>query len=66
MSCQQLKSSANSSRSLASAVGVAIAAMSASHMAQAAEGTEDKAVALGATSITGEQADTAYKADDSA
>jgi catecholate siderophore receptor len=66
MSCQQLKSSANSSRSLASAVGVAIAAMSASHMAQAAESTEDKAVALGATSITGEQTDTAYKADDSA
>jgi hypothetical protein len=65
MSCQQLKSSANASRSLASEVGVTIATMSAGHMAQAAESVEDTAVALGATGITGEHTDTAYKTDDS-
>jgi len=66
MSRQQLHSSVSSPRSLASAVGVAIAAMSAGHMAHAAESTEDKTVSLGATSINGEAPDTSYKTEESA
>jgi len=65
MSRQSLPSGAHSRRSLASAVGVAIAAMSAGHLAQAAESTDEKAVSLGATSINGEQ-DASYKTDESA
>ena len=66
MSRQSLSSCAGPQRSIASAVGVAIAAMSASHMAQAAENTDGKAVSLGATSITDEQLETSYKTEDSA
>ena len=65
MSRQSLPSGAHAQRSLASAVGVAIAAMSAGHLAQAAESTDEKAVSLGATSINGEQ-DASYKTDESA
>jgi catecholate siderophore receptor len=65
MSRQSLTSSAVSSRSLASAVGVAVAALSAAHMAQAAENADDKAISLGATSITSEQ-DASYKTEESA
>lgn len=66
MSRQQLQLSAGSQRSLATAVSVAMAAMSAASMAHAAESPEDKSVTLGATSITGEQVDTAYKTEESA
>ncbi|WP_109514851.1 TonB-dependent receptor [Pseudomonas ovata] len=62
MSRQPLHTTLGSSPSLASAVGVAIAALSAGSMAHA----DEQSVTLGATSITGEQADTAYKAEDSA
>lgn len=62
MSRQPLHNTLGSSPSLASAVGVAIAALSAGSMAHA----DEQSVTLGATSITGEQADTAYKAEDSA
>ncbi|MBD8495161.1 TonB-dependent siderophore receptor [Pseudomonas syringae] len=62
MSRQPLHNTLGSSTSLASAVGVAIAALSAASIAHA----DDKSVTLGATSITGEQADTAYKAEESA
>jgi len=65
MSRQSLPSGAHSQRSLASAVGVAIAAMSAGHLAQAAESTDEKAVSLGTTSINGEQ-EASYKTDESA
>ena len=62
MSRQPLHNTLGSSTSLASAVGVAIAALSAASIAHA----DNKSVTLGATSITGEQADTAYKAEESA
>ena len=65
MSRQSLPSGAHSQRSLASAVGVAIAAMSAGHLAHAADSADEKAVSLGATSINGEQ-DATYKTDESA
>jgi len=65
MSREHLLTPAQSPRSIASAVGVALAAMSAGHMAQAAETGEDKAINLGATSITDEQ-DASYKTDESA
>ncbi len=65
MSRQSLPSGAHSQRSLASAVGVAIAAMAAGHLAHAAESADDKAVSLGATSINGEQ-DATYQTDESA
>lgn len=65
MSRQSLTSSAVPSRSLASAVGVAVAALSAAHMAHAADNADDKAISLGATSITGEQ-DASYKTEESA
>ena len=59
MSRQQLKIPVSSPRLLASAIGVAITATSAAHMAQAAESTESKAqgnsISLGATTVTGEQ-----------
>src|SRR4051812_46735681 len=57
---------AHSQRSIASAVGVALAAMSVAHMAQAAEPASDNALNLGATNIDGERADTAYKTEESA
>ncbi|MFK7699284.1 TonB-dependent receptor [Pseudomonas caspiana] len=65
MSRQSLPSVAHSQRSLASAVSVAIAAMSAGHLAYAAESADDKVVSLGATSINGEQ-DATYKTEESA
>ena len=61
MSRQQLKIPVSSPRLLASAIGVAITATSAAHMAQAAESTENKAqgnsISLGATTVTGEAQD---------
>jgi catecholate siderophore receptor len=66
MSRQSLSSSASPPRSIASAVGVAIAAMSAAHMVHAAENTDEKSVSLGATNITDEQLETSYKTEDSA
>ncbi|WP_426119805.1 TonB-dependent receptor [Pseudomonas sp. DSP3-2-2] len=65
MSRQSPQSTAIQPRSLASAVGVAIAAMSAGHMAHAAESSDEKAISLGATSINGEQ-DASYKTEESA
>jgi catecholate siderophore receptor len=61
---QAPQSTAIPSRSIASAVGVAIAAISAGHMAHAAENTDEKAISLGATSITGDQ-DASYKTEES-
>ena len=51
---------------LASAIGVALTASSAAHLAQAAEDTEQKgernSISLGATSITGQEQDnTSYQ-----
>ena len=61
MSRQKLKIPVSSPRLLASAIGVAITATSAAHMAQAAESTESKAqgnsISLGATTVTGEAQD---------
>jgi len=57
MSRTSTKTSAGSPRMLASAIGVALSASSAAHLAQAAEDTEQKgernSISLGATSITG-------------
>ncbi|MEE4080350.1 TonB-dependent receptor [Pseudomonas viridiflava] len=66
MSRQTLSLHAGSQRSIASAVGVAIAAMSAAHMVHAAENTDEKALSLGATNINGGQADASYKSEESA
>ena len=66
MSRQSLSSSASPQRSIASAVGVAIAAMSAAHMVHAAESIDEKPLSLGATNITDEQLETSYKTEDSA
>lgn len=66
MSRQQLQLATGSQRSLATSLSIAIAAMSAASMVHAAESPEDKSVTLGATSITGEQVDTAYKTEESA
>lgn len=67
---QPLKIPVSSPRLLASAIGVAITATSAAHMAQAAENTESKAqsnsISLGATTVTGEQEQGSYKTDTSA
>ncbi|KQV15025.1 ligand-gated channel protein [Pseudomonas sp. Root329] len=65
MSRQQLQLPASSPRLLASAIGVALTASSAGHMAFAAEQTEEKApsnvISLGATAINGEaQDETSY------
>ena len=61
MSRQQLKIPVSSPRLLASAIGVAITATSAAHMAQAAESTDSKvqgnSISLGATTVTGEAQD---------
>ena len=70
MSRQQPPSAVSSPRLLASAIGVAITAGSAGHMVQAAEETQQKtsgkAIALEATSITGEAQDqTSYKVENS-
>lgn len=69
MTRQQPLSAVSSPRLLASAIGVAITAGSAAHMVQAAEDTGKKAsgaIALEATSITGEAQDaTSYKVDSS-
>ncbi len=71
MSRQQLQLPVSSPRLLASAIGVAITASSAGHMAFAAEKTDEKApsnsISLGATAINGEaQDETSYKTDTSA
>lgn len=68
MSRQQPLSAVSSPRLLASAIGVAITAGSAGHMVQAAEDTNQKApskaIALDATSITGEAQDsTSYQVE---
>ncbi|MFK3645668.1 TonB-dependent receptor [Pseudomonas protegens] len=68
MSRQQPPSAVSSPRLLASAIGVAITAGSAGHMVQAAEETQQKtsgkAIALEATSITGEAQDnTSYQVE---
>ena len=71
MSRQQLQLPVSSPRLLASAIGVAITASSAGHMAFAAEKADEKApsnvISLGATAINGEaQDETSYKTDTSA
>lgn len=67
MSRQHLKIPVSSPRLLASAIGVAITATSAAHMAQAAESTEGKtqsnSISLGATTVTGEQTQEAYQTE---
>lgn len=68
MSRQLPQSPVSSPRLLASAIGVAITASSAAHMAYAAEKTDDKAprnaIALDATSVTGEAQDsTSYQVE---
>ncbi|MEN5256052.1 MULTISPECIES: TonB-dependent siderophore receptor [Pseudomonas] len=68
MSRQQPPSAVSSPRLLASAIGVAITAGSAGHMVQAAQDTNQKtsgkAIALDATSITGEAQDnTSYQVE---
>jgi catecholate siderophore receptor len=70
MSRQPSQLPVSSPRLLASAIGVAITATSAAHMAHAAENTDEKAprnaISLDATSVVGEQDDTSYKTDTSA
>lgn len=70
MSRQSLQPSVSSPRLLASAIGMAVTAMSASQMAHAADEaakTNGNAISLGATSITGEaQESTDYKTEKSA
>lgn len=51
---------------VASAVGMALAAVSAAQLAHAAEASDERAVKLGATSIVGEEESASYKAEDSA
>ena len=65
MSRQLIKIPVSSPRLLASAIGVAITATSAAHMAQAAESTDSKAqgstLSLGATTVSGEQTEQSYQ-----
>ncbi|MCF5722066.1 TonB-dependent receptor [Pseudomonas syringae] len=68
MSRTSIKTPAGSPRLLASAIGVALTASSAAHLAQAAEDTEQQgernSISLGATSITGqEQDETSYQVE---
>ena len=68
MSRTSIKTPASSPRMLASAIGVALSASSAAHLAQAAEDTEQKgernSISLGATSITGQEQDnTSYQVE---
>jgi catecholate siderophore receptor len=66
MSRLTLHPSVSSPRLLASAIGMAVTAMSASQMAHAAEKSEKAdagAISLGATSITGEAQSTDYKTE---
>ncbi|QJI31051.1 TonB-dependent siderophore receptor [Pseudomonas sp. ADAK18] len=68
MSRTSIKTPVNSPRLLASAIGVAISASSAAHLAQAAENTDQKnernSISLGATSITGQEQDaTSYQVE---
>ncbi|TFY92434.1 TonB-dependent siderophore receptor [Pseudomonas kairouanensis] len=68
MSRTSIKTPASSPRMLASAIGVALSASSAAHLAQAAEDTEQKgernSISLGATSITGQETDnTSYQVE---
>ena len=68
MSRTSIKTPASSPRLLASAIGVALTAGSAAHLAQAADDTEQKgernSISLGATSITGQEQDqTSYQVE---
>ena len=68
MSRTSIKTPASSPRLLASAIGVALTASSAAHLAQAGEDTEQKgernSISLGATNITGEDQDqTSYQVE---
>ena len=68
MSRTSIKTPASSPRLLASAIGVALTASSAAHLAQAADDTEQKgernSISLGATSITGQEQDqTSYQVE---
>lgn len=68
MSRTTLITTASSPRMLASAIGVALSASSAAHLAQAAENTEQKGernpISLGATNITGQDQDnTSYQVE---
>ena len=67
MSRQLIKIPVSSPRLLASAIGVAMTATSAGHLAQAAESTESKAqgnsISLGATTVSGEQTQQSYQTD---
>jgi catecholate siderophore receptor len=63
MSRQNLQNPVGAPRALASAVGMAITAFSAGHLAQAAEQTDTKSISLGATDINAQQSETSYKTD---
>lgn len=63
MSRQNVQHSAGAPRALASAVGMAITALSAGHLAHAAEPSDAKAISLGATDINAQQSETSYKTD---
>lgn len=66
MSRQNVQNPEHARRSLASAVGMAVATLSVPHIAQAAD-SDGNAISLGATSITGEvKEDTSYKTEKSA
>jgi catecholate siderophore receptor len=63
MSRQNVQNPLGAPRAIASAVGMAITAFSAGHLAQAAEQTEGKSISLGATDINAQQSETGYKTD---
>jgi len=63
MSRQNVQNPVGAPRALASAVGMAITAFSAGHLAQAAEQTDSKSISLGATDINAQQSETSYKTD---
>ncbi|WP_226507380.1 TonB-dependent siderophore receptor [Pseudomonas sp. MWU16-30317] len=63
MSRQNMQNALGAPRALASAVGMAITAFSAGHLAQAAEQSDGKSISLGATDINAQQSETSYKTD---
>ncbi|WP_019410900.1 TonB-dependent receptor [Pseudomonas psychrophila] len=67
MSRQLIKIPVSSPRLLASAIGVAMTATSAGHLAQAAESTDSNvqsnSISLGATTVSGEQTQQSYQTD---
>jgi catecholate siderophore receptor len=63
MSRQNVQNPVGAPRALASAVGMAITAFSAGHLAQAAEQTDSKSISLGATDINAQQSESSYKTD---